>query len=90
MNNLDATLNKFKEKEGFECFGKLNHESIHEMESELGISFPEPYKVFKKNMVMLSGLVIRFMVTLKMRTIILSSARLSFVRMRYQVISREY
>ena len=46
MNNLDATLNKFKEKEGFECFGKLNHESIHEMESELGISFPEPYKVF--------------------------------------------
>jgi hypothetical protein len=48
MNNLDATLNKFKEKEGFECFGKLNHESIHEMESELGVSFPEPYKIFLK------------------------------------------
>lgn len=48
MNNLVSTLDKFKEKEGFECHGKLNGESIHEMEKELGISFPEPYKIFLK------------------------------------------
>lgn len=48
MNNLDVILDKFKEKEGFECHGKLSDESIHEMESELEISFPELYKVFLK------------------------------------------
>lgn len=48
MKNLVETIDKFKEKEGFECHGQLNDDSIHEMESELEISFPEPYKLFLK------------------------------------------
>ena len=48
MNNLDTTLDKFKEKEGFECYGQLNDETINEMEKELGICFPDSYQVFLK------------------------------------------
>jgi hypothetical protein len=48
VTNLDAILDKFKEKEGFECYGKLSDELIHHMEKELGISFPESYKAFLK------------------------------------------
>lgn len=48
MNNLDAALDKLKEKEGFECHGQLNDESIQQMERELGISFPDQYKMFLK------------------------------------------
>ncbi|EJG2230203.1 TPA: SMI1/KNR4 family protein [Vibrio parahaemolyticus] len=46
MRSLDVMLEQFTEKEGFECFGELNDVSIHEMENKLGVSFPEPYKVF--------------------------------------------
>ncbi|EGQ8156420.1 hypothetical protein GTP20_22655 [Vibrio alginolyticus] len=46
MRSLDVMLDQFTEKEGFECFGELNDVSIHEMENQLGLSFPEPYKVF--------------------------------------------
>ncbi|GLS25731.1 SMI1/KNR4 family protein [Marinibactrum halimedae] len=48
MNNLNEILDKFKGKEGFECSGQLSDESIHIMESELGISFPKQYKIFLK------------------------------------------
>tara|TARA_R110002072_G_scaffold33030_9_gene100276 strand:+ start:27705 stop:28145 length:441 start_codon:yes stop_codon:yes gene_type:complete len=44
--NLENTLDKFKEKPGFECYGSLNESEIKGMESALGVSFPEAYKVF--------------------------------------------
>ena len=46
MNNLDEIIEKFKNKEGFECHGQLNEEIVDEMECKLEITFPEQYKAF--------------------------------------------
>jgi hypothetical protein len=48
MTNFEIALDRLREKEGFECHGNLDDRQIISMEKELGISFPESYKVFLK------------------------------------------
>lgn len=48
MSDLETTLKKFKKKKVFECHGPLSEESVNDMQESLGISFPEPYRVFLK------------------------------------------
>lgn len=48
VSDVEAILYAFREKEGFESYGHVSNELIHDMESALNISFPVQYKSFLK------------------------------------------